>query len=236
MVRGRAGQRIRARRPVRVRPPRLRDSRRTDGRRGAGADARAAAAWPPDADRGDLPDGRDHAGTRGGHPGRRPRPDPERRVLASGGVRVARRHRRPGRALGLLAPAVDGRRRHPRRLPVPRRRDPRFRRHPGRRDPRNRCRRSRHLEGVQAEHGRFRPDRGPSPGHRGGQDASGRTSGHRRRRATSHGGRHSIGPARGSRAAVPARARHLGARDPRHPRRGAADPGRAGWRRGGCRG
>ena len=165
MVRGRARQRFCARGQVRVRPPRLRDSGRAGGRWRTRADARAAAAGPPAAHRRDLSDGRDHAGARGGHAWRRTRPDPDRRVLASGGVRVARRRRRPGRAVGLLAPAVDGGRGHPRRVPVPRGRDPRLRRDPGRRDPRHRRRRSRDLRAFSGPRGISpRPSRGaPQP-------------------------------------------------------------------------
>ena len=74
-----------------------------------------------------VPDGRAHAGARGGHARARSRAGRRRtQFWQCGVVRVARRHRRAGGAVGRLASDLDARRAHPRGVPVHRRADPRL--------------------------------------------------------------------------------------------------------------
>ena len=108
---------VRARRARIRRPGRARRGRRTR------ADARAAAAGAAAADRGHLPDMRDHARARGRNARRRAGRGSGFAVLARRGVRDARRDRRAGRVVGHIASGLDARRRHPRGVPVRRRAD-----------------------------------------------------------------------------------------------------------------
>ena len=130
------------------------------------------------------------AGTLGLGPGAPPR----RAFWHAARVRVARRDPRPGGAVGRLAPALDARRRHPRRVPVRRRADPRHRRDAG---------------GV-ARRGRVAGTTSATAARDGSLRGSPQPRDRPRRAAT-------------SRAAPAARARHGRARGPRDPRRGAAD-------------